>query len=659
MAANSVVEFLRHLRHIERVREADNETDRQLLERFLRNKDTVALETLVRRYAPMVWGVCRRTVFNHHDAEDAFQATFFVLVRKAAMLRRRKSVAGWLHVAAHKTAQRARQMTRRRFEHERQVTVMPEPKARTTEQTNGPELQDLLDDALSQLPERYRSVVVLCDLQEKTRPQAARQLGVPEGTVGSRLARGRALLAKRLARRGLAVSGATVAALLSKQTVSAAVPGSLLSSTIRVAGLLAAGQGAGALSAQVSALTKGVLKAMALAKYKTVMLVLLVVGLVPSGGLLAHHLIAFDSAPSGGALSSPSLVENAANVPDVAPPLPLSEPFPIEIGDVRSFKPPRISAGITAVGFTPDQRCVVSCAEDGVVRKHDIATSKELWAFDTGARPAAASTRDLAVSPDGNLALVAVQDHTVRVLDMATGEELRRFTGHKARVLGVSFSSNGRLALSGSGAWDAREPQDNTVRMWDVATATEIRCFTGHKGWVSTPVFSPDDRFVLSPSSDCTIRLWDAQTGDLVREFTGHTGFIRTAVFSRDGKFVLSSSEDCTVRLWEAETGRQIRCFKGHTFFVEAAILSADARRATSAGKEGAIRVWDVASEKELLSLTGHDRGVNALVLSRNQQYVLSGGVDGTLRLWRLPDPAPAPQATSGSPLAGSAKDER
>src|SRR5262249_37363713 len=147
------------------------------------------LETLVRRYAPMVWGVCRRTLFHHHDAEDAFQATFFVFVRKAASLRSRQSVAGWLHVAAHKTALKARQMARLRGEREEQVTVMPEPKAKSPERTLDADLLSVLDDELSRLPEKYRSVLVLCELQEKTRKQAARQLKLAEGTVGSRLAR--------------------------------------------------------------------------------------------------------------------------------------------------------------------------------------------------------------------------------------------------------------------------------------------------------------------------------------------------------------------------------------------------------------------------------------------------------------------------------------
>jgi RNA polymerase sigma factor (sigma-70 family) len=636
MGANAVADFMRQLRQIELVRETEHRTDRQLLECFLRSQDTAALETLVRRYAPMVWRVCRRTLFHHHDAEDAFQATFFVFVRKAASLRSRQSVAGWLHLAAHKTAQKARQMARIRGEREKQVTVMPEPKAKALKRQLDADLLPLIDDELGRLPETYRTVLVLCVLQDKTRAQAARQLGLAEGTVGSRLARGRALLTKRLARRGVTVSGAAVAALLSGQAVSATVPGPLLASTIRVAGLLAAGEGAGAISAQVSALTKGVLKAMVITKGKVVLLVLSLVALVPSGGLWAHHALT-GSLASSSTVNGPdmSLLENAPEVRDVERPWPLPDE---RVGLVRTIKSPKASGAIKGVAFSPGGRFLVSCGNDGFVRQYDVDSGKELWAFDCQA-PGLDSVRDVAVSPDGTMVLVAVQDNTVRLLDMATGNELRRFVGHKARILGVSFSPNNRFALSGSGTWDSWSVQDNIVRMWDVATGNEIRRFEGHTAWVGTPVFSPDGRFVLSPSADRTVRLWDARTGDQVRTFIGHTGFIRTAVFSRDGRLVLSGSEDSTLRLWNVATGLEVQRFTGHRGIVEAVVLSSDAGRALSAGKDGTLRLWDVADGKELLRLKGHTGPVDTVALTPNGKYALTGGTDGTVRLWRLPDP--------------------
>jgi RNA polymerase sigma factor (sigma-70 family) len=239
--------------------------DGELLARFLSGRDDDALAALVRRHAPMVWGVCRRRLRNRHDAEDAFQATFLVLVRKAAGVPR-QAVAGWLHGVARQTAVRQRAAAAKRGQRESQVADMPEP---TAADARDADWRAALDEELGRLPDHYRGVVVLCDLEGLTRREAARHLGIPEGSVASRLARARALLARRLTRRGVAYSGSSVAALLSAGSASAAPPPALVASTIKAASLLAAGQAAGAASATVAALTEGVLKAMFATKLKT------------------------------------------------------------------------------------------------------------------------------------------------------------------------------------------------------------------------------------------------------------------------------------------------------------------------------------------------------------------------------------------------------
>jgi RNA polymerase sigma factor (sigma-70 family) len=240
-------------------------TDGQLLGCFLERRDGHAFAALVRRHGPLVWGVCRR-LLGEQDAEDAFQATFLVLVRKAASIVPREMVANWLYGVAHQTALKARATATKKKGRERQVTEMPEPGV--AEQDLWRDLRPLLDEELSRLPDRYRVVIVLCDLEGKTRTEVAGQLGLPEGTVGSRLARARAILAKRLARHGLAVSGGALAAVLSQKVASAGVPPSVVSATIQAATLVAAGQAAatGAISVKVAALTKGVLKTMLLNK---------------------------------------------------------------------------------------------------------------------------------------------------------------------------------------------------------------------------------------------------------------------------------------------------------------------------------------------------------------------------------------------------------
>jgi RNA polymerase sigma factor (sigma-70 family) len=277
MATSQMSEIIQHLRRTVLLRDGAGLTDGQLLEDYLSRRDQAALAALVRRHGPMVWGVCRRVLHNHHDAEDAFQATFLVLVRKAASIVPRQMVANWLYGVAHQTALNARATAAKRKGRERQVMEMPEPAV--TGQDLWADLQPLLDEELSRLPDKYRSVIVLCDLEGKTRKEAARQLGVPEGTVAGWLARGRAMLAKRLTQRGVALSGGALAAVLSQNAASAGVPTSVVSSTIQAASLLGAGQAAatGVISAKVAALTEGVLKSMFLTKLKIASAVLLVV----------------------------------------------------------------------------------------------------------------------------------------------------------------------------------------------------------------------------------------------------------------------------------------------------------------------------------------------------------------------------------------------
>jgi RNA polymerase sigma factor (sigma-70 family) len=259
-----------------------NLTDGQLLEAYIKRREEAAVAALVRRHGPMVWGVCRRVLHNHHDAEDAFQATFLVLVRKAASIVPRERVGGWLHGVAHQTALKARATAGKRQARERQVEAMPEPEV-PPERDLWTQVEPILDQELGRLPDRYRVAVVLCDLEGNTRKEAARRLGIPEGTLSTRLRTARTLLARRLARHGLSLSAGALAAVLSRQAASACVPPSVASSTIKAASLLAAGAAtAGAISVKVAALTEGVMKAMLLAKLKTAAVGLLLLALLGS-----------------------------------------------------------------------------------------------------------------------------------------------------------------------------------------------------------------------------------------------------------------------------------------------------------------------------------------------------------------------------------------
>ena len=242
-------------------------TDHQLLNRYMAGPGDDAEDAfavLVERHGPMVLGVCRRILPDFSDAEDAFQATFLVLVRKARQIARRELLANWLYGVALRTAREVRKNTARRQARERQVDAMVRRESPRDEP--GDELRAVLDEELSRLPASFRSTVVLCDLEGKTHKEAARLLDVPVGTVSSRLVRARSLLRQRLTRR-LALSAGSVAAALAREAAAAAVPPTLAASAIRAAVQIASGgTSAGAVSASVTAVTEGVLKSMMIAK---------------------------------------------------------------------------------------------------------------------------------------------------------------------------------------------------------------------------------------------------------------------------------------------------------------------------------------------------------------------------------------------------------
>jgi RNA polymerase sigma factor (sigma-70 family) len=274
MAGSRMRDLLQDIRSTVLEHDGAGLSDGELLACFLRRRDEATFAPLVRRHGPMVWGVCRRILHHYQDTEDAFQATFLVLLRKAASIQPRDMVANWLHGVALRTAWKARALAGKRKARERQLTDVSEPVM--TEPTVWREIQPLLDQELSRLPDKYRVTILLCDLEGRTRKEVAQQLRVPEGTVAGRLARARALLARRLARHGLVVSGTALAAALGLNGAEACVPATLMTSTIQTAALLAAGQSAtGVVSAPVASLAESVLKLMLLTKLKIMTAVVL------------------------------------------------------------------------------------------------------------------------------------------------------------------------------------------------------------------------------------------------------------------------------------------------------------------------------------------------------------------------------------------------
>jgi RNA polymerase sigma factor (sigma-70 family) len=288
-------------------------TDEQLLDNFLTRHDQAAFEALVRRHGPMVLGVCRRVLPNPHDVEDAFQATFLVLIHKARALSRRELLANWLYGVAYRTAVKAKGEAARRRLHERHAGAAALMASEPAPDLLEGELGQVLDEELQRLPKKYRVPLVLCYLEGQTYEQTARQLGWTPGTVSGRLARARDLLRGRLTRRGVTFAVGLLATGLATDRVTAAVPASLVHSTTNAAMLVAGGNAAatGAVSTSVLPLTKGVLQAMFWTKLK------LATAMVLASGVLGTGVSALTYGT--GAAGKPAVQSQAKPKPAAAP----------------------------------------------------------------------------------------------------------------------------------------------------------------------------------------------------------------------------------------------------------------------------------------------------------------------------------------------------
>jgi RNA polymerase sigma factor (sigma-70 family) len=603
--------LLRHLHGAALLGDGGGMADGELLESFLARHDQVAFEALVRRHGPMVWGVCRRVLRDTHDAEDAFQATFLVLIRKAASLAHPELLGNWLYGVAYRTALEARAAAARRRARERQVSEMPETEAPAADVRL--DLRPVLDRELSRLPDRYRVPVVLCDLEGGTRKDVARRLGIPEGTLSGRLTTARRLLARRLARHGFAVSAGALAATLSPNVTAACLPAPLVAATVGAAG--AAGQAAtGVISAEVLSLSERVVRAMSVTRLKVATAVLL--GLVLAGSGLALWR------PAPGA-AQPSPAGRGEKPPgdgagDPAPP-------------ARDWKErhslSRNGDNVSCVALSPDGKTCAQGDSDGTVT---------FWDADTGKQGASIKVRlphvrAVAFSPDGKTLAVAEVERgkpaRVSLWDVAAAKEKGVLLGHTEPVLSVAYSPDGKTLATASA--------DKTVRLWDAATGKERATLQGHTEAVYAVAFSPDGKTLATAGgkllwhpSDVApgeVKLWKADTGTEQASLRGHEDVVTSLAFSGDGATLVTGSYDRTAVVWDVPAGKKRATLKGHQGKVWAVAISPDGKTVVTGGEDEQVKLWDAASGKEVGALRGHDGRITALAFSADGKRLATG----------------------------------
>lgn len=309
MAQKPLAAVLRRLRHLVGGRDAADQSDGQLLERFAAAHDEAAFSELMRRHGPLVLSVCRRLLHDSNDVDDAFQATFVVLVRRAAGLRKEGSLASWLYGVAYRVALKARSRSAKRRGREQQAddmalrTFSDETQASSEAVASSRELRALLDDEVNRLPEKYRAPLILCYLEGKTNEQAADELGWPGGSMSTRLTKARELLRQRLSGRGVSLPAGVFAMAIGAEAATAAVPTALENTTLHAVGMLVAGKAAAdALSAEVAALADSVLSGMAAAKFRAAVAVFVALAVIGSGASVVAYRTLGDSSPASGPL---------------------------------------------------------------------------------------------------------------------------------------------------------------------------------------------------------------------------------------------------------------------------------------------------------------------------------------------------------------------
>jgi RNA polymerase sigma factor (sigma-70 family) len=569
------------------------------------------------------------------DAEDAAQAVFLTLAHKAASLCGRASLAGWLHRAAWHVALRAREAAAVRKTHEREKAAMTELSGNPEYQWD--DLKPILDFEIDALPEKYRLPLILHYMQGQTKEETARLLGLKSGTVSTWLDRGRDMLRERLARRGLAITGAALVALLLNNATAVAWSEGAAQATVQAAVQIAAGDltAGGAVSAQVAALTQGTLQAMAIAKIQFIAAsaaaVLTVCTLV---GLAGYQVFKPRPVPT-----APTPVVAALDKLDPAA-IPAAEEFPWQpegLVAVAGEHFGRHTGAVNAVAFATDGKLAVSAGPNGHIRLWDAQARRHKHTI-----PAGSAVLAVALSKDGKRLACGTSAGGVIVwaLDGPQPRRLLGFSVSNTPVHAVAFSPlDGQLAVG---------TDDGAVQTWDVAgkEPKNLAMLFAHELAVRSVAFAADGKLLASGSDDMTVRLWDMSTAEPKEKaaLEGHTGPVRSVAFGGNG-LLASGSDDGTVRLWGTLTSPvpTWHSFPAQVGKVCAVAFHSDGTTLAAGGTERRICLWQVGKSRTELprlgvTLEGHAAAVLSLAFGGPEGKLLSGSADWTARLWPLQD---------------------
>lgn len=594
-------------------------TDEELLRRFVSVREETAFEAIVRRHGPMVYDVCRAVLSNRADAEDAFQATFLVLVRRAASVRKAASLASWLHGVARHSALKARASVAR---HGRDGRGEPQHGSAEPDPLVWEELGRVLHEELAQLAARYRGPLVVCYLEGRTQDDAARQLGLSKGTLKRRLERGRDLLRERLVRRGLGPVGVLAAV----AWPAAAASPQVVALTVRAATAVSTGAAVDqVVSPSVASLTESVVAAMFLTKLKTVAAGALVASLaaIVAAGMVAAHATT----------STPRLARPAA-------PAPSDERKP----EQKAAPVWKVRAAIK--GHTDEVLCLTfgvdqlaTAGKDGTIRLWEASTGKEQHQCSYPVEDG--PMRHMEFTPDGKHILMNFGDQ-IGYWDVSQKTFPRDPIGGVTPLAGVPGRDGHALLLQSKELnkdvtiW--KVPQfaavgDNKDRLGFGAGAQYFGPFR-HRAEVRGAALTQDGTVLGVTTADNTIHLWAAATKKEQAACKGHTEAILALGFSADGKTLASAGTDATVRLWEVATGKEVAVLKGHKGTVRSVAFSPDGATLASGGDDKAVVVWEVKGARRQAVLEGHTDSVLQVAFSRDGRVVGSTGKDKTMRLW-------------------------